>query len=961
MQINAINQISNINYQKRTNRTSFRGEFLIDDIVYNKSKDIDEKIKLFLEQAIKEKRALVQSDIANEMNLNADVSRNRILNNPELRELWKQTIHRKPIKKKTKAVVHPKNTPAVNDLIIQIKSFLENAIKTNTPISSTDITQKLGITRDAFSGRIKGNPELSYLWERCQHKTRTNQSIESQERLRSILRDCVEKNEIIDFHEMSKRSGLTEQACTRRIARDEKLQLLWEQIKKFKSDIKTNNIETIKKTLTEYINSGLPISLDKIAEQTGFPVRYCKHKIEEFPKLNELWNSAIHKRGKTSTKAESEEINRKIQQALEEANKKGEYLKIEELSKRVGCKNDNCYGRIKRYPDLFAIWQKNNSLISDQYANINSKIQKEIEKAVSQKRAISFSELSAITGFSKSVCSNRIYSSNELKKLWNEMQKSTESTLIDNLQQEFSKAIENREKITYKILKEKYNITPDILRLRLKEHPELQELWNEVKQIKNQNAKNTVNRITISAINNKKMAEFMQNAINEGRAIFQKEIAQEVGISQGACKESIRRVPSLSSLWQKVEHKKISESSEELNNKIRSILEHAIENKQLLSVKDIAQSLGLTKRLVAGRFNINNDLSMLWNKLRENRAATIKELALLKIQKVPNQEIQKKLGINDESFKQLLDEYDRIYKMIFSHSDKSITREEYIKWATLTKREFELAVTKLFEKMGYKSGVTRYSIDGGIDIIGEKDGIKTYLECVHNLKKPVYADEVLQLQGCKHYFSADNVILAASSGVYDDGVKIIEMINKNTNNSFKIMQLEDIIKQAQKYNIDVENIGNVQDIEPYNTPEPQRKTWLLSKLENITDTERNEWQKLDEKSLINRVINIFEKQNHKITKISERGIPNSYLLEKDGNKTLIQYLPKDTVRKIEMIRALYGAKDVYGAKNVILFGLESITYASKDFISTINKKYGASGSFKILSLDKIISMYKKLK
>ncbi len=942
-----------------SNSIAFNGTAFDEQAIYNESEEIDKRIKQILNKAIEEKIPVIHSDIAEQMGFDTEMTRRRILNNPELKALWNLVIHRKPVKKKSTDIVQPKNTTAVNELILKIQTFLEQAVETNRPITFSDITKELNITQYVFFGKIRNNPKLTELWQKCNHRTRTNKSIQNQNKLEEVLTNCVRDKEIIDYHELSKRSGLTEQACKGRISRYSNLLTLWNQIRSFKADNKTNEIQKIKKALLECINKNLPVKIDKIAEKTGLSVKFCKHKIDNIPELKDLWQSGIHKRDITHTKTESEAIIQKIQNFLEEANKNGIYFSIEDIGKNIGIKHQICYDRIKRYPKLRELWKENNKIFQNQSELINIKISEEIEKALREKKALGFAELSANTGFSKSICSNRIYSDTKLRSLWNKLQEASEKDFLEKLKQIFTNAINNREKITCDILKEKYGISRDILVLRLKENSELKELWEKVKKITPIEPSPILNKFQLSIFNDKKIEDILLKAINEKRAIFQKDIAYEAGMTQGACKERIRKVSRLNALWKKVEHKKITDNSALLNEKIRTILQTAIDNGMVLTIDDIAQSTCLTKKGISGRFRMNKDLSVLFSTMNNNRANIIKQISTLKIKGAPNPDIQKELKLNNELFKQLLDEYERINKNILSHSDPMISTEEYMQWATLTKREFELAVTKLFEKMGYKTGVTRYSIDGGIDITADKNGKKTYIECVHNLSKPVRADEVLALQGCKHYFGADDVILVASSGT--KGCKnIVESINRNSNNSFKVLKLEDIIKLAKKYNFDFKDIQNVQNIQPQIFSEPQRKQWLFKNLENITEPERKKWNKLSEEEFINRVINIFIRQNYKVSKVQSSILKNGFILEKDNEKTLLQYIPQNTLRKADAIRILYGAKDVFGVQKVKAFGLSSITFAVKDFINTIHQQTGKHNSLKLLSLDKIISMSKKL-
>lgn len=54
-------------------------------------------------------------------------------------------------------------------------------------------------------------------------------------------------------------------------------------------------------------------------------------------------------------------------------------------------------------------------------------------------------------------------------------------------------------------------------------------------------------------------------------------------------------------------------------------------------------------------------------------------------------------------------------------------------WKKLDGRKFEEITAIIFEKLGYK---TKIRVDGGIDIVAEKDGKKTFIQCKRMDKVP---------------------------------------------------------------------------------------------------------------------------------------------------------------------------------------------------------------------------------
>ena len=100
-------------------------------------------------------------------------------------------------------------------------------------------------------------------------------------------------------------------------------------------------------------------------------------------------------------------------------------------------------------------------------------------------------------------------------------------------------------------------------------------------------------------------------------------------------------------------------------------------------------------------------------------------------------------------------------------------------WETLSPYDFETAMGKLFEYLGYNVTVTQKSRDGGIDILIKKGNIIKGVQCKHYTGK-VGAKEVRELWGVKDYFKLNNevhkldgVIMVALSGVSNAGYEFI--------------------------------------------------------------------------------------------------------------------------------------------------------------------------------------------
>ena len=126
-----------------------------------------------------------------------------------------------------------------------------------------------------------------------------------------------------------------------------------------------------------------------------------------------------------------------------------------------------------------------------------------------------------------------------------------------------------------------------------------------------------------------------------------------------------------------------------------------------------------------------------------------------------------------------------------THLNTSLWKERQW-WWTLDGWQFEQEVANVFRLNGYKAKVTKGSGDGGVDIILNKNGKTSIVQCKH-YQNPVPPEPIRALWGCKDDFNADEVILVASSGITDMGTRFVQ--NKP---NFKVLNLDDIIKIAKQ-------------------------------------------------------------------------------------------------------------------------------------------------------------------
>ena len=87
------------------------------------------------------------------------------------------------------------------------------------------------------------------------------------------------------------------------------------------------------------------------------------------------------------------------------------------------------------------------------------------------------------------------------------------------------------------------------------------------------------------------------------------------------------------------------------------------------------------------------------------------------------------------------------FKISVEYADKmEFKRSQEDWWKSLSPYDFEKETGNWFLNKGYKVNVTQANIDGGVDIIVSKDGIKSYVQCKH-YKDLVPVNVVRELKG----------------------------------------------------------------------------------------------------------------------------------------------------------------------------------------------------------------------
>ncbi len=174
--------------------------------------------------------------------------------------------------------------------------------------------------------------------------------------------------------------------------------------------------------------------------------------------------------------------------------------------------------------------------------------------------------------------------------------------------------------------------------------------------------------------------------------------------------------------------------------------------------------------------------------------------------------------------------YQQFSRFEITKNKTSWAQQEW--WWSLDGWQFEQEVAKIFISKGFNATVTRATGDGGVDIILEKDGFRSIVQCKHH-NNPVGPNDARALWGCKDDFQADEVILIASSGITKGAADYI-----NNKPNYTVYTLDDIIEMSQTEQY-INSYNRQEEIEEYQEEEMEENTQEeheeISPKENIED------------------------------------------------------------------------------------------------------------------------------
>ncbi len=276
---------------------------------------------------------------------------------------------------------------------------------------------------------------------------------------------------------------------------------------------------------------------------------------------------------------------------------------------------------------------------------------------------------------------------------------------------------------------------------------------------------------------------------------------------------------------------------------INTILEHAIPHKLIYDTKDVYDEMS------HAMMNRKNSLSS----YKLAHASWQKDIDRINID-YPN---ATKIIPTDTSIQDIMYKWHELqyvcwciknvfmpeFKTIVENADNNeANRRNEDWWKCLSPYEFEKETGKWFLNKGYKVKVTQANIDGGVDIIVSKEGVKSYVQCKH-YKDLVPVNVVRELKGV---MSIDNVasgylvcINGCTTGAHEFAKKsniFVLTIKDLVNGSYEYYNVLREFKDAESENISLFKYGEysifkfaIKNLEDAETTIKNMMTWLLNR------------------------------------------------------------------------------------------------------------------------------------
>lgn len=375
--------------------------------------------------------------------------------------------------------------------------------------------------------------------------------------------------------------------------------------------------------------------------------------------LNNNISSNIHKKAEMSLKRYRAVFSKEEKQAfvtgvgnfLKNAHKDEKKVTITEIANKIGVTFQKIKEIIKtnsEYTDLFEKVRKN----PDRKIKSNEEILKEKEliknHLINLKKLnlkMSRKNISSELGISVDVFITRVRNDEILNNLWSEIKYESPKRFTENEKNEIYEKIKSfllmkqqkGEKAVLKDIAEYINTDRGTLNKILKKHKDLKTLFNNNKKIKRYSKKEK------EKISNY-ILEFLRKARQNGEKITITGIAKHFSLSENVTGEIINENTQLKYNWnlvQKYKYKTTGKTEQkEQKAQITKIIKDYIAKGKKLTLKQLAELLNLTERIVNLRINSSATAKNLWRKASKKKQYTYsnhqKDLQRKEISKIIN-------------------------------------------------------------------------------------------------------------------------------------------------------------------------------------------------------------------------------------------------------------------------------------------------------------------------------------
>jgi len=784
--------------------------------VTEESENINRQIADIILDAQKRGRTVSYKVIAQKLGLTKNAVSQRIHDYPQLEALISEGRYSKVSEES-------------QDVDEKIAEVLKESIANNIRLRIVDIAEKIKKPFLTVKVKIMKVPTLAELWAKTPHRAGnrkpSQKTTEIDTKLKQLMEKYIQSNTPVTLKELSAKVDVPYNTSQARLEVNPELKETWQKVPRknvggCRDYVRSEN-ESLINLMENYISQGIRVDGIQLSKETGMTLDKFRAKIKHYPEVKAVWQ-----RLKDLDRAESDNVNKKIEKVLKQAIKDKTILSGRALQELVGTDRHACSQRIYKDENLYELWLQIKAIEQQKVIEKQNKIKEILENAIKENKKIRIYDIANKTGYSFSNCFERISHVPELQALWVQLDHSKVKEETKELTKEIKNILldanKRGERLYINDIVEFTQNDYNIVRYKIHRSEELMKLWEENKKInytylkqihslKQNKMEDDDIRIELDLENDvfdKLITEY--NNLSKILEIHKdKNISDEEYISWAILsKREYEQITNL--IFEKMGYKAVTtrymsdggvdviaekdgktaiiECIHNLTKKERAIEVLALEG--VRAANNIDEAFLVTASGV--HFNAENCVKNINN----NNSGCFKIFNIedmIKIAKENNIDINS-INFNDfEDNNETMLGYD-VSNWYFKKSDK-LSDEERNKWLKLSQKEYEERIINYFKNKGYDvESITRtVGLNGFYILKKDKDAI--LINCgSRNLIPEI--DDLRGLYGCKSVFGADKVVLIGSAGLSSSEKSYIDLINnqKNKKGTFRIISFDRIIE-----------------------------------------------------------------------------------------------------------------------------------------------------------------------